>query len=157
MVFKLIYLVLMIGLVVRMPLVCASDRDDATINSRVVGIQLPNGKKGKVELRDVRDVNLKPNPECEPVRVLYMPLPRYPKLIDRVTSPKTVKVELTVNEEGMVSNIKFLEYGHVMFAKSAFNTLIHWRFEPYVCNGKAKKLTVTQKLLFGPRQFGSPF
>ncbi len=63
------------------------------------------------------------------VEPVYPPL----ALASRVQGP--VKLELLINEEGVVQEVKFIS-GHVLFKEAATAAVRQWRYRPTILNGE---------------------
>ncbi len=115
----------------------------AQMNKRVIDVDLGDGRKGRVIVREVDERNSGIPHKCGGRIVpLYRPAPTYPLSLKKQRIEGIVVVELTINETGYVSKIKFDTYDHEDFAMSTIAAVKFWRFKPLICDGKPSEFKV---------------
>jgi TonB family protein len=82
-------------------------------------------------------------------KLIYRVEPNYPALAERTHVVGTVIVEVSVNEEGSVSNVRVLQ-GNQLFEQAAIDAVKQWRYSPTYLNGVAVPVVATAALQFGP-------
>jgi TonB family protein len=104
---------------------------------------------GTIEIASAEDAKLLlPPAELAPVaglkciagtwqqHIRRSPYPEFPALAKTARVQGQVVLEFHINEHGGVENVEVLK-GHPMLAPSARDAIKQWKFEPFVCNGKA--------------------
>jgi TonB family protein len=82
-------------------------------------------------------------------KLTYRVEPNYPALAERKHVEGAVIVEVSVNEEGSVSNVRVLQ-GNQLFEQAAIDAVKQWRYSPTYLNGVAVPVVATAALRFGP-------
>ena len=73
-------------------------------------------------------------------RVAKKVAPVYPAAARQLNVSGSLDVEITVDEEGSVTDAKVLK-GNAMFSSSAMSAVRMWKFNPMVQDGVAKRFT----------------
>jgi TonB family protein len=95
-------------------------------------------------------------PQREPIRVggnvqeskiIKMVAPVYPELAKRARVEQIVMLEVTVNEEGLVSNVRVIR-GHPLLDQAAIDAVKQWVYSPTILNGEPMPVVATATLIF---------
>ena|SRR6056297_231851 len=85
-------------------------------------------------------------------RVIEVVSPQYPGSAARTGREGWVRIQLTVDATGTVSNPTVMESSHKTFERAAMKAIRHWRFKPETVNGVAVSTEVTQTIEFAQRK-----
>jgi protein TonB len=96
-----------------------------------------------------------PQPRREPIRVgtiresklIFRPEPVYSELARRVRVSGTVVLDVQIDEEGNVSDVRVLS-GHPLLAGAAVEAVRRWRYTPTVLNGEPVPVVATVTVIF---------
>jgi protein TonB len=96
-----------------------------------------------------------PPPKRERIRVnalqeaklLFKPDPVYPELARRARVSGTVILDVQIDEEGNVSDIRVLS-GHPLFNTAAVEAVRRWKYSPTVLNGEPVPVVATVTVIF---------
>ena len=95
-------------------------------------------------------------PRREPLRVggnvqdsklIHRVDPEYPEVARRARVETTVILEVLVNEQGEVANIRVIR-GHPLLNQAATDAVKQWRYSPTLLNGEAVPVIATQTVVF---------
>jgi TonB family protein len=73
--------------------------------------------------------------------------PEYPELARRARIEAMVMLEVLVNEQGEVANIRVIR-GHPLLVQAAIDAVKQWRYSPTYLNGEAVPVIATQTVIF---------
>ncbi len=73
--------------------------------------------------------------------------PVYPELAKRARVEQIVMLEVTVNEEGLVSNVRVIR-GHPLLDQAAIDAVKQWVYAPTLLNGEPMPVVATATLIF---------
>jgi protein TonB len=72
----------------------------------------------------------KSDPSIEPVTIKKRVSPLYPEQAKKLGIQGQVDLELFVDEQGKISNLKVLKSPHVLITQAALTTVKFWEFTP---------------------------
>ena len=87
------------------------------------------------------------SPEQADKLLIEKPEPVYPPLAQQTKTQGTVKVEITVSENGAVGSTKLVS-GHPLLVTAALDAVKKRRYQPYVAEGKAAPFVTTVEIPF---------
>jgi protein TonB len=73
--------------------------------------------------------------------------PKYPPLAKRARVKGMVMLQVTVNEQGLVSQVKLIR-GHPMLNQAAIDAVSQWRYSPTLLNGEPVPVIATVTVNF---------
>jgi TonB family protein len=100
-------------------------------------------------LRRMTDmVAAKKSPCGAPLRLLHVELPPYPQAARARGIQGEVSLELAINEQGDVENVRLLESPHGYLSYVGVEAVRNWKFAPIVCNGVPVKSSIVVPFSF---------
>jgi TonB family protein len=147
---------------VSVPFVLSSDSSSRLSNSTTITGVLNETPASKIQGGIIGEAPtgganpaVKP-PQREPLRVggnvqeskiIKKVEPVYPELAKRARIEQIVMLEVTVNEEGLVSNIRVIR-GHPLLEQAAIDAVKQWVYAPTLLNGEAVPVVATVTVIF---------
>jgi periplasmic protein TonB len=88
--------------------------------------------------------------ELQQSKLVFKTQPHYPPLAVRARVSGTVILEVIVDEEGNVSDIKILK-GHPLLNEAATSAVWQWKYSPTILNGEPVCVVATVNVVFNLR------
>ena len=80
-------------------------------------------------------------------KLIFKPDPVYPELARRVRVSGTVVLDVQIDEEGNVSDVRVLS-GHPLLTAAAVEAVRRWKYSPTVLNGEPVPVVATVTVIF---------
>ena len=87
-------------------------------------------------------------PSFEPARLVHAVQPVYPPQLEEIGVNGIARVQMRVNTQGSVSNVRVLSASHQLFGHAAARAAEQYRFTPSKLNGKPIESNVNQTFRF---------
>lgn len=87
-------------------------------------------------------------PSFEPAMLVHSVQPVYPQQMEEIGVNGSARVQMRVNTQGNVSNVRVLSATHPLFACSAVQAVSQYRFTPAKQNGQPVESAFTQTFRF---------
>ena len=84
----------------------------------------------------------------KPLKALHTPFPDYPRDLRNAGIVGSVRTRFSIDEEGKVSTPTVLGSPHPTLAGHVLQSIMRWRFEPPVANGKPTRAMATHEFVF---------
>ena len=87
-------------------------------------------------------------PSFEPARLVHAVQPVYPPQLEEIGVNGIARVQMRINTQGSISNVRVLSASHQLFGHAAARAAEQYRFTPSKLNGKPIESNVNQTLRF---------
>ena len=87
-------------------------------------------------------------PSFEPAMLVHSVQPVYPPPLEEIGVNGIARVQMRVNTQGGVSNVRVLSASHQLFGHAAARAAEQYRFTPAKHNGKTIESNIYQTFLF---------
>ena len=84
----------------------------------------------------------------KPLMALYTPFPDYPRDLRNAGVVGNVRTRFTIGEDGKVSNPSVFGSPHPTLAAMTLDSIMRWRFEPPMVDGKPSRILATHQFIF---------
>jgi len=138
--------------------VVALDSGSGYINPGLIGIQSEgigallkasstSPKPPELEIPKVPKAPVPVVSELQQAKLLFKTRPTYPPLAVKARVSGAVILEVVVDEEGNVSDIKILK-GHPLLNEAALSAVQQWKYSPTILNGEPVSVIATVTIVF---------
>uniref|UniRef100_UPI00129B64EF energy transducer TonB n=1 Tax=Eikenella corrodens TaxID=539 RepID=UPI00129B64EF len=87
-------------------------------------------------------------PSFEPAMLVHSVQPVYPQQMEEIGVNGSARVQMRVNTQGNVSNVRVLSASHPLFGHAAARAVSQYRFTPAKQNGQPVESAFTQTFRF---------
>ena len=87
-------------------------------------------------------------PSFEPAMLIHSVQPVYPQQMEEIGVNGSARVQMRVNTQGNVSNVRVLSASHPLFGHAAASAASQYRFTPAKQNGQPVESAFTQTFRF---------